>query len=299
MKPKLLSLVFLALATGSPVIAQTAPASKAAQTASQEIAIKNNESLAFMGDSITQFGAELPGGYVRLVISGFKANGIEVTPYPAGISGHKSKQMLERLEKDVLSKKPTWMTLSCGVNDVWHGTNGVPLELYKPNITALVEKAQAAGVKVMILTATMLGEKAADAGNVKLASYNDFLRQLAKEKGCLLADLNANMQAALKPEIKGNQLTRDGVHMNPFGDQMMATGVLRAFGLNESQIKVARDYWMDMPEIACLVDCKVGLTLRQYQQLSAMAAKQNQTVSDLVSAEAIKAIPAMLKVSQP
>ena len=80
---------------------------------------------------------------------------------------------------------------------------------------------------------------------------------------------------------------------------MMATGVLRAFGLNESQIKAAQDYWIDMPEIACRVDCKVGLTLHQYQQLSVLAEKQNQSANDFVNAEATKAIQAMLKVPQP
>ena len=61
------------------------------------VAVKNNESIAFLGDSITQFGANMPGGYVRLVISGLEANGMTVTPYPAGIGGNKSNQMLERL----------------------------------------------------------------------------------------------------------------------------------------------------------------------------------------------------------
>ena len=70
----------------------------------------------------------------------------------AGISGHKSNQMLERLERDVLSKKPDWMTLSCGVNDVWHGAKGVALPEYQKNITEIVDKAQAANVKVIILT---------------------------------------------------------------------------------------------------------------------------------------------------
>ncbi len=28
--------------------------------------------------------------------------------------------MLARLDEAVISKKPQWMTLSCGVNDVWH-----------------------------------------------------------------------------------------------------------------------------------------------------------------------------------
>lgn len=292
-------IALLTLATSSVAFAKPAPsAAPSAVPTTENVAIKTNESLAFMGDSITQFGADLPGGYVRLVVSGLKANGIEVTPFPAGISGHKSNQMLDRLERDVLSKKPTWMTLSCGVNDVWHGEKGVPLDAYKTNITALVDKAQAAGVKVMILTATMINEDAANANNGKLAAYNDFLRQLAKDKHCLLADLNADMQAALKPGIKTNQLTRDGVHMNPLGDQMMATGVLRAFGLNESQLQKARDYWINMPEVACRVDCKVGLTLRQYQQLSEQAAKQNKSVNDLLNAEVTKAVQSMF-TAQP
>ena len=58
---------------------------------------------------------------MKLVIAGLAANGVEVEAAPAGIGGHKSNDMLARLERDVLSKKPQWMTLSCGVNDVWHG----------------------------------------------------------------------------------------------------------------------------------------------------------------------------------
>ena len=133
-------------------------------TPSTEIAVKNGEKIAFLGDSITAGGWGNPAGYVRLVIAGLEANGIKVEPVPAGIGGHKSDQMLARLDKDVLSKKPQWMTLSCGVNDVWHGPRGVPLDdaaaksgtfddkvatrgTYKKNITAIIDRAKAAGVK--------------------------------------------------------------------------------------------------------------------------------------------------------
>ena len=209
------------------------------------IPLKNGQKIGFMGDSITQAGAE-PQGYVTLVIRGLEANGIRATAVPAGISGHKSNQMLERLDRDVLSKKPDWMTLSCGVNDVWHGANGIPLEPYKKNITEIVEKCQAAGVKVMILTSTMIGEDAPNSNNQKLAAYNNFLRDLAKKKKCRLADLNADMQAAITkagPDHKGNLLTSDGVHMNPEGNRMMATGVLKAFGLSAKQLKKAQENW--------------------------------------------------------
>ena len=207
-----------------------------------ELPVKGGQKIAFMGDSITEGGVG-PDGYVTLVIRGLGTNGVKATAIPAGISGHKSNDMLGRLERDVLSKKPDWMTLSCGVNDVWHGANGVPLDKYKENITKIVEQAQAAGIKVMLLTSTMIGEDQPNENNQKLLAYNEFLRTLAKDKKCLLADLNADMQAAIAaagPDKKGNLLTGDGVHMNPAGNVMMASGVLKAFGLSAEQIAKAQ-----------------------------------------------------------
>lgn len=216
----------------------------------QEIPVKNGQKIAFLGDSITAGGMAGSNGYCRLVIRGLEANGVKAEPIGAGISGHKSNQMLARLDKDVIAKKPDWMTLSCGVNDVWHGAKGVELEPYKKNITEIVDKAQAAGIKVMILTATMIKEDAENDLNKKLAGYNEFLRQLAKEKKCLLGDLNAEMQATIAEMKKANPLpagknylTSDGVHMAPAGNRMMATGVLKGFGLSDAQLAKAREAW--------------------------------------------------------
>lgn len=250
---------------------------------SAEPLVKSGESIAFLGDSITQQGAGSPSGYVRLVISGLEANGIKATAIPAGISGHKSNQMLDRLQNDVLAKKPTWMTLSCGVNDVWHGANGVPLVKYKSNITAIVERAQAAGVKVVVLTATMIHEDAGNAENKTLAAYNDFLRELAKEKGCPLADLNADMQAGLakagEARKRGKIYTTDGVHMAPAGNQMMALGVLRAFGLDDAALAKAQEAWLDIPRA---VPVNSALSFRQFEQLQALAAKRGRSINDLI-----------------
>lgn len=262
-----------------------------------EPSAKSGEKIAFLGDSITQGGASNASGYVRLVIAGLEANGIKATMIPAGISGHKSNQMLERLDKDVIDKKPDWMTLSCGVNDVWHGANGVPLDAYRKNITAIVDRAQAAGIKVMILTATMIREDAANAENQKLAPYNDFLRALAAEKKCLLADLNADMQAAIQPGTHHEpQLTTDGVHMNPLGDRMMARGILKAFGLSDAQLATADEAWLNAPG-TCEVAGKVKLTLRQYEQLRRIAAKRSTSVGGLLQDETSKAIDSLLQTA--
>ncbi len=233
-----------------------------ANFATAEIAVKSGEKIAFLGDSITQGGWSNPVGYVRLVIAGLEANGIKAEPIPAGISGHKSDQMLARLDKDVLSKKPQWMTLSCGVNDVWHGPRGVPLDdamaksatyddkvasrgTYQKNITAILDQATTAGVKPVMLTATVIQENLASKENGLLAPYNNFLRQLAKEKNVPMADLFAMFEERLKAENKPKEkvLTSDGVHMNTEGNKLMAIGVLQAFGLNATELDKAKASW--------------------------------------------------------
>lgn len=232
------------------------------QTASAEIAVKTGDKIAFLGDSITQGGWRNPTGYVKLVMSGLEANGVKAEAVPAGIGGHKSNDMLGRLERDVISKQPQWMTLSCGVNDVWHGKKGVALDeaalaggfygpdaaargTYKKNIADIVEKASAAGIKVVLLTATVIKEKLDNEENTKLTTYNDCLRAFAKEKKLPMADLYALFQERIKAENKPGQnvLTSDGVHMAKEGDKLMATGVLQAFGLDAAQIKTAQDAW--------------------------------------------------------
>jgi hypothetical protein len=193
------------------------------------------------------------------------------------------------------------MTLSCGVNDVWHGANGVPLEDYKKNITEIVDKAQAAGVKVVILTSTMIGEDQSNPNNQKLVGYNEFLRTLAAEKKCLLADLNADMQAALAEAIKtrprsgkGNYLTVDGVHMAFTGNEMMALGVLKGFGLNAAELDKARNAWLDIPD-TIQVSSRKALTLRQGQQLDKLAAQRNVSVEGLIDEQFSKTVQSLLE----
>ncbi len=232
-----------------------------------ELAVKSGETIAFMGDSITQAGNK-KGGYVDLVMSALKSHGLDVKHIPAGKSGNKSTDMLARLDEAVISKKPHWMTLSCGVNDVWHfklvlgkrSFEGVGIEDYKKNITAILDKAKAADIKVMVLTSTMIGEDPSKELNQMMLPYNEFLRQIAKERGLLLADLNADMQAQLKtiPDVPGkpktfgsyfyggevqNKLTSDGCHMNPEGNRMMARGILRAFGMTAAELAAAEKAW--------------------------------------------------------
>ncbi len=249
-----------------------------------DILVKSGESVAFLGDSITHQGASTPGGYVRLVESGLRANGVDIKVIPAGISGHKSDQMLKRLP-GILAQKPDWLTLSCGVNDVWHQSRGagILLEDYKKNITAIVDQCRDAGVKVVILTATQISLPVTNDKNTTLVGYNDFLRDLAKERSLPLADLNADMFAEQqKLEAAGikRSLTTDGVHMNIYGNLMMARGVLAAFGLDDRQLATTEETWLDIPD-AYQTNVRMKLSLRELAKIEKAAAAQNLSADKL------------------
>ena len=219
----------------------------AAVAAQGGVCIKEGDRIGFLGDSITAYG-NWDAGYLPLTMKGLEIAGVRAVKVAAGWGGDKSNDMLKRLDRDVLSKNVKWMTLSCGVNDVWHGAKGVPLEDYKKNVSAILDKCAASNVTVVVMTATMIKEDAKNAENTKLAAYNDWLRAEAKRRGLRLADQNAFMQETLSKiretdKTPGNKLTKDGVHMDFRGNCMMAECLLKALGVDERTMPAIREAW--------------------------------------------------------
>jgi len=263
------------------------------------IEVKSGQKIAFLGDSITSQGCRDPLGYARLVTTGLQANGIQVELFAAGRSGNCSNDMLARVDRDVIEKKPDWLMVSCGVNDVNGGQEGVPLDKYIENVRAIVAKAQAASIRVMILTATMIGEDARSEKNRTLASYNDFLRELAVEKKCLLANLNAQMQDGVAKAEKagrkaGGIFLRDELHMNAAGNILMATGVLKAFGCQQEHLARAEQVWLDIPG-GVAVTAQSAITLRDFRKLEAISATKKKSVSAYLSDDLAKRLTEILK----
>ncbi len=267
--------------------------------------VKDGDKIVLMGDSITQNGWNNPSGYVRMLSAAFWANKMnKVVLVPCGISGHNSEHMAKRFERDVLKNKPQFLTLSCGVNDVWHpflypGQNkGIKLEDYKKNITSMVEQAQAANIKVLLLTSTMIKEDADSPENKALAPYNDFIRELAKEKNCVLVDLNAMMQKRVaelraKTGFKHNVLTTDGVHMDVAGDEMFAEGIMRGLGFTDAEMKLATDAYPVRLQYA--TQTHQWLRMGQYDKLKEKADAAGLAVPAFIRQEYIKMLDALSK----
>lgn len=216
-------------------------------------ALKGVKRIVCLGDSITQ-GGEGPGGYVWLVRHYLQAlypqQNIEVLN--AGISGHKSNDMLARFQRDVLDKKPDLVTISVGVNDVWHGfmdfqarkeipdgngPNRVPLDAYRRNVEEMVTRAKAAGAKVVLLSTTLIYEDLRSAPNRRLVRYNAALKEIARKQGALFVDYQKPFQQLVKTYrdttgARDNLLTTDGVHMNAAGNRVMAYTLLSGLGIS-------------------------------------------------------------------
>jgi lysophospholipase L1-like esterase len=257
-----------------------------------ELLVKDGQKVAFFGDSTTQYGSELPGGYVNLVVSGLAIEGVKIVPIPAGGRwGNTSNEMLARLDRNVLSKQPDWMTLSCGLNDVMGNPASVDLETYKKNIASIVDQAQAKGVKVMIMTSTMAGEDISNPNNQKLAGYNDFLRQLAKERNLPLADINSAFQDAVtaaKPARGTLVLMVDNERLNPDGHRLMAHVILKALGVSDADMLKVEAAWDAQPGGA-IIDSRLIFvapappTLAEYDLFNKTALSKGTTVEELMT----------------
>lgn len=210
--------------------------------AEPELRLKAGDRIVALGDSITQAGGYL--AFMKRVLSrNYSELKIEVVN--SGISGHKSTDMSARLKRDVIDKNPTVVTISCGVNDVWHGfytpPRGVDLETYATLMATMVDDIKAAThAEIYLLTPTVIKEDLRSPENVKLEAYCGAVRRIAAQKDCVVVDLNQYFNLLLRATQTGGapdfHLTTDGVHMRPAGDLVMGAAILRAMGVPMSTI---------------------------------------------------------------
>lgn len=232
-----------------PGLALTLALGGTAMTDARAEGLKQGDRIVFLGDSITQAGAG-PGGYVTLVKEALaekqKDLGIEVIG--AGISGNRVPDLEKRLEKDVLSRKPTVVVIYIGINDVWHWKSGkgTTKEDFDAGLRRIIQQISAAGGRVILCTASMIGEKH-DGSNDQdkmLDEYCDLSRKVAADTKSQLLDLRKAFVDYLKKENTQNAdkeiLTTDGVHLNAAGNRFVADQMLAALRGGGAPGKVLR-----------------------------------------------------------
>ncbi|MEZ6141425.1 MAG: SGNH/GDSL hydrolase family protein [Zavarzinella sp.] len=204
----------------------------------EPLELKKGDRIVFLGDSITQAGNR-KDGYVDIIRTEMKEKradlGIEVIG--AGISGNKVPDLQKRLERDVLSKKPTIVFIYIGINDVWHGekdpARGTSKENFEAGLKEIIAKVQQGGAKVILCTPSVIGEKTDGTNNLdsKLDEYSAISRKVATETKSSMCDLRQAFLDHLKTNNKGNKergvLTSDRVHLNGEGNKFVAATMLK------------------------------------------------------------------------
>jgi len=199
--------------------------------------LAKGEVIAFFGDSITQGGAG-PGGYCRLIGEAIEKQRPElgVKIVYAGISGHKVPDLQGRLDRDVLSKKPTIVFIYIGINDVWHSIRGrgTSKDRFDAGLRDLIKKITATGAKVVLCTPSTIGEKTDGSNSLDpmLEEYSAISRKVAADTGVTLCDLRKAFLDNLRKQNPDNKergvLTGDGVHLNAAGNKFVAAQAAEA-----------------------------------------------------------------------
>lgn len=204
--------------------------------------LRQGDRICFLGDSIT---AADPG-YTRLVAAqlvGARPE-LDLCFVYAGVSGDRVGELLARLERDVLAPRPTVVTVSIGINDVWHrhgggAGGGTDDAEFTRAYGELCARLAGAGIRGVLLTPTVIGEALEAGANGELRHMVRVVRAEAAARRWPLADMHQAFAAAITarrqslppsewPVADGGTrfLTSDGVHMNPAGNALMAQTLL-------------------------------------------------------------------------
>lgn len=209
--------------------------------------LKDGDTVIFLGDDITE-SATTPEGFITLIKLYCGVNGYDIKTINAGNNNDTCKELLARLDVDVVQKKPDWVVISCGMNDVRNFYreyfDGVKLSVFKMFMNETIDRCLKSGAKVLLLTPTPVTEMTNSPVNQLMINYNDYLRELAKEKKLVLCDLNSTFHEIYKKKRNSdNLLTTDGMHMNPRGNRLMAREILKALGAKGNEIRRAENQW--------------------------------------------------------
>lgn len=199
--------------------------------------------VAALGDSVTlgvrRDGSVVPEQtFVALLQSAMNEKVVN-----AGIGGDNTRQMLARIDADVLAHAPRAVIVMAGLNDAARVDSGgverseprIPIEEYESNLRKIVQAARASGARIALLTPNPMTRKwpyeklpfyQVNDINEGLVPYADAARRVARTEKVCMADLYAGWIS----EPKHRNWLPDGIHPNPEGHLRIARLILDLCG---------------------------------------------------------------------
>ena len=188
--------------------------------------------------NIVCHGHSVPAGYFRTpLVDTFNAyphllhrGHKERFPYAVvnvvvtAIGGENSESGANRFERDVLSLRPDVVTIDYALND-----RSIGLARAEAAWQAMIAKAKAAGVKVILLTPTPDTSAKLGDPNDPLNQHAQQIRALARRNGVALVDSLACFEERIRNGEPLDGLMSQSNHPNRKGHDVVATELLRWF----------------------------------------------------------------------
>jgi len=201
--------------------------------------------IVFAGDSVTDMGSVNPvgeglfdnlgHGYVRIVENLLSAcypqTHVRVTN--SGVSGHTSRDLLERFDRDVVALNPDWVSICIGINDVWRQfdspampeTHVLPQE-YEKNVEAMLQKLQGKVKGIFLLSPYIIEPLREDRMRCRMDTYVSICRALAEKYGCVFVDFQQMFEDYCACR-HSSYIAWDRIHPNQIGSTLMAREFLK------------------------------------------------------------------------
>lgn len=162
-----------------------------------------DNTILILGDSLSAaYGLQQEQGWVKLLQDKYNDEQAEIALVNASISGETSGGALRRLDALLTQYQPTHVLIELGAND---GLRGFPVKKMQANLTALIQKSQAANA----MTALMEIYIPPNYGPRYSKMFTDSFSQISEETDTHLLNFFM-LNIADKPELMQN----DGLHPN-------------------------------------------------------------------------------------
>jgi acyl-CoA thioesterase-1 len=173
-------------------------------------AVASDRTILVLGDSLSAaHGIRPEQGWVALLTQRLRAQGYGYEVVNASVSGEASSGGLQRLPRALSLHQPGTVILELGAND---GLRGLPLATTRDNLTKMVQLAQTAGARVLLVGIRIPPNYGARYTNEFAALFPDIAHQYRLPLVPFLLE-----KVALDPAL----MQEDGLHPNARGEPLV------------------------------------------------------------------------------
>ena len=206
---------------------------------------QNMDRIVFAGDSVTDMQSNNPVGeglfdslgfgYVRVISNLIAACYPELTVRitNSGISGHTSRNLLERFDRDVVALEPDWVSICIGINDVWRQfdlpafvRDHIGPDEYERNVEEMILKVKGKVKGIFLLSPYIMEPNENDMMRKRMDEYVAICAKLAEKHGCIYIDFQ-KLYADYCSIRHSSYIAWDRIHPNQIGATLMAREFLK------------------------------------------------------------------------